>query len=60
LARDAVEPQYGFDGERFPEFEMNIAAWLRGLDLDRYERAFRDNDIDSEFLGDSVGPQEVR
>src|SRR5580693_1904302 len=29
------------------ELEMNIAAWLRGLDLERYERAFRDNDIDA-------------
>jgi hypothetical protein len=34
----------------FPEFEMNIAAWLRELDLDRYERAFRDNDTDSDIL----------
>jgi class 3 adenylate cyclase len=31
---------------------MNIAAWLRGLDLDRYERAFRDNDIDADLLGE--------
>jgi hypothetical protein len=30
---------------------MNIAAWLRGLYLDRYERAFRDNDIDPDILG---------
>ena len=33
-----------------PNSEMNIAAWLRGLDLDRYERAFRDNDIDSDIF----------
>src|SRR5262252_1813785 len=25
---------------------MDIAAWLRGLDLERYETAFRDNEID--------------
>ena len=31
---------------------MNIATWLRELDLDRYEPAFRDNDIDSDILGE--------
>ena len=25
---------------------MDIAGWLRGLGLERYEQAFRDNDID--------------
>ena len=25
---------------------MDIAAWLRGLGLERYETAFRDNEID--------------
>src|SRR5271170_8025916 len=25
---------------------MNIAAWLRGLSVERYEAAFRDNEID--------------
>ena len=29
---------------------MDIGAWLRGLGLDRYESAFRDNDIDAEVL----------
>ena len=25
---------------------MDVAAWLRGLGLERYEAAFRDNEID--------------
>jgi len=29
---------------------MDIAAWLRDLDLERYVSAFRDNDIDAEVL----------
>jgi class 3 adenylate cyclase len=29
---------------------MDIAAWLRGLGLERYEAAFRDNEIDWETL----------
>ena len=29
---------------------MDIAAWLQGLGLERYEAAFRDNDIDWEAL----------
>ena len=29
---------------------MDVAAWLKGLGLGRYERAFRDNDIDHEVL----------
>ncbi len=29
---------------------MNIAAWLRGLGLERYEPAFRENEIDIEVL----------
>jgi hypothetical protein len=29
---------------------MNIAAWLRGLGLERYAPAFRDNDIDGDVL----------
>src|SRR6516164_310173 len=29
---------------------MNIAAWLRGLGLEQYEPAFRDNDIDGKVL----------
>jgi hypothetical protein len=29
---------------------MDIAAWLRALGLERYEPAFRDNEIDAEIL----------
>jgi class 3 adenylate cyclase/tetratricopeptide (TPR) repeat protein len=29
---------------------MDVAAWLRGLGLDRYAPAFRDNDVDDEVL----------
>ena len=29
---------------------MDIAAWLRGLGLEQYSPAFRDNDVDSEVL----------
>src|SRR5246500_316269 len=29
---------------------MDVAAWLRGLGLERYESAFRDNEIDGESL----------
>ena len=29
---------------------MDIAVWLRGLGLERYELAFRDNEIDRETL----------
>ena len=29
---------------------MDVAAWLRGLGLERYAPAFRDNDIDAEVL----------
>ncbi len=29
---------------------MDIAAWLRGLGLERYEEAFRENEIDAEIL----------
>jgi hypothetical protein len=25
---------------------MDISAWLRGLGLERYEAAFRDNEVD--------------
>jgi hypothetical protein len=31
---------------------MDIAAWLRGLGLERYETAFRENEIDAEVLPD--------
>jgi class 3 adenylate cyclase/tetratricopeptide (TPR) repeat protein len=29
---------------------MNVAAWLHGLGLGQYERAFRENDIDADVL----------
>ena len=29
---------------------MDIAAWLRDLRLERYEQAFRENEIDAEIL----------
>ena len=29
---------------------MEVAGWLRGLGLERYEQAFRDNDIDARVL----------
>ena len=29
---------------------MDVAAWLQGLGLERYVRAFRDNEIDWEVL----------
>jgi hypothetical protein len=32
------------------ERTVDIAAWLRGLGLEQYERAFRDNDIGAELL----------
>ena len=31
---------------------MDIAVWLRGLGLQRYEALFRENDIDAEVLSD--------
>ena len=29
---------------------MDVAAWLRGLGLEQYASAFRDNDVDGEVL----------
>ena len=29
---------------------MDVAAWLKGLGLERYAPAFRDNDVDAEVL----------
>ena len=29
---------------------MDVVAWLRGLGLERYAPAFRDNDVDGEVL----------
>jgi class 3 adenylate cyclase len=31
---------------------MDVSAWLRGLGLERYAPAFRDNDIDAEILAE--------
>ncbi len=31
---------------------VDIAAWLRGLGLERYEQRFRDSDIDTDILAD--------
>ena len=31
---------------------MDIADWLRGLGLEQYEDAFRENAIDAEVLGE--------
>ena len=34
---------------------MDIAAWLRELGLERYEQAFRENDVDAEILPKLTG-----
>ena len=31
---------------------MDVAAWLRGLGLEQYEPAFRDNFVDADVLPD--------
>jgi SAM (Sterile alpha motif) domain-containing protein len=31
---------------------MDVAAWLRGLGLEQYAPAFRDNDVDGEVLSE--------
>ena len=31
---------------------VDVGAWLRGLGLGRYERAFRDNDVDADVLAE--------
>jgi hypothetical protein len=36
--------------DRVGEASVDIAAWLRGLGLEQYAPAFRDNDIDGEVL----------
>ena len=30
---------------------MDVAGWLRDLGLERYEAAFRENDVSTEVLG---------
>jgi hypothetical protein len=37
-------------GARRMEKLVDIAAWLRGLELQQYEQAFRNNDIDASVL----------
>jgi class 3 adenylate cyclase len=37
---------------RSKETTMDLAVWLRGLGLQRYEALFRENDIDAEVLSD--------
>src|SRR5215472_14543318 len=32
------------------EGRMDIAPWLRGLGLEQYEQAFRENEVDAEVL----------
>jgi len=34
---------------------MDVVGWLRGLGLERYVPAFRDNDIDGEVLRPAHG-----
>ena len=38
---------------------MDIGAWLRSLGLERYERAFRENDISAELLS-KLTPLDLR
>src|SRR5213595_2097521 len=35
---------------RAEDHRMDVAAWLRGLGLEQYAPAFRDNDVDGEVL----------
>jgi SAM domain (Sterile alpha motif) len=34
---------------------MDVGGWLRGLGLERYEQAFRDNEIEVELLPNLTG-----
>jgi hypothetical protein len=38
---------------------VDIASWLHGLGVQQYEKAFRDNDIDSEILRVGGRPERV-
>src|SRR6516225_4653518 len=40
---------------RFRATPMDVAEWLRGLGLEQYALAFRDNDIDGEVLRQLTG-----
>jgi hypothetical protein len=39
---------------------MDVAAWLRGLGLERYAPAFRDNDVDGEVLPELTADDLIR
>jgi len=39
---------------------MDVAAWLRGLGLERYEQAFRDNDVDAQVLRNLTADDLIR
>jgi class 3 adenylate cyclase/predicted ATPase len=60
-ARISALPLAGREAEEYPcswelpllgaeDHRMDVVAWLRGLGLERYEAAFRDNDVDGEVL----------
>ena len=49
LLRIAVRA-YDASKEKHRNDTMDIGAWLRGLGLERYEQAFRDNEIDQRIL----------
>ena len=49
LLRIAVRA-YDASKEKHRNDAMDIGAWLRGLGLERYEQAFRDNEIDQRIL----------
>jgi hypothetical protein len=36
---------------------MDVARWLRSLGLQRYEPAFRENDVDAEILLELFGSE---
>src|SRR5215470_4480800 len=40
----------GYRSSEAEDHRMDVAAWLRGLGLQQYAPAFRDNDVDSEVL----------
>jgi len=40
----------GAAAPRSEDHSMDVVAWLRGLGLEQYAPAFRDNDVDSEVL----------
>src|SRR5215470_11175303 len=40
----------GYRSSEAEDHRMEVAAWLRGLGLEQYAPAFRENDVDSEVL----------